>query len=53
MTHESRRVEIADGRTALSSYLDRQGLQIKQSLQLRPDEGVIVKLHYNNPSGNR
>jgi len=34
----------APGRIALSTHLDREGEEVSDTLALRPDEGVIVRL---------
>jgi hypothetical protein len=48
ITCEPRLVECeAAGTLLLSTYLDKDEVQVKNQVVLRPDEGVIIKFQYS------
>jgi alpha-glucosidase len=42
--HEQTRVSHSSGRVLLSTYLDRPGEDVDESVSLRADEGIIVQV---------
>jgi alpha-glucosidase len=43
-SHTTRRIDGPDGHVLLSTHLDRESSPVSGSLELRPDEGVVLRL---------